>query len=114
MDVSATSSVLNNALTTQKSSTSKTTALNAYGIGEANQPKVELSPQARILNQNAQDQQALQQNASAKKAPSEGKDDRQVNNEFVRVTSSVGEAKQSNNLSTDKATKLYRSIEKML
>ncbi|WP_088330097.1 hypothetical protein [Lacimicrobium sp. SS2-24] len=87
---------------------------NAFGIGEANKPQVELSPQAKILQQTEQRQQERQQSLAAR--PSEDNDETsaELNNDFVRVSSSLGESAQANNLNSEKAAELYRSIEKML
>ena len=103
---------LNNLTFNQPPSAEKTTRpLNAFGIGRANQTEVELSPQARILQQNEQDQQQranqLEQTSEPDSAPSSS------GTEFVRVSSSVGTAAR-NNLSTDKATEIYQSIQDLL
>lgn len=84
-------------------------SLNAFGIGSANKPEVELSPQARILQQNEAQQRERQESQN------EEQDDSNAlsGNEFVRVSSSVGSA-QKNNLSTEKATEVYQSIQKLL
>jgi hypothetical protein len=87
--------------------------LNAFGIGEANKPRVELSPQARILQQTEQTQLERQQTRPAKE-DEESQETTDLNNNFVRVSSSLGESAQANNLNSEKATELYRSIEKLL
>ena len=89
---------------------------NAFGIGSANQPEVELSPQARILQQNEQTQNERREalNRDRNERDDEGEQSNQTSgNDFVRVSSSVGSA-QKNNLSTDKATEVYRSIQALL
>ncbi|ALS99840.1 hypothetical protein [Lacimicrobium alkaliphilum] len=87
--------------------------LNAFGIGEANKPRVELSPQARILQQAEQTQLERQQSRPAKDEKAQ-QETTELNNNFVRVSSSLGESAQANNLNSEKATELYRSIEKLL
>lgn len=85
---------------------------NAFGIGRANQPDVKLSAQARILQQNEQLQQQRQQSLQ----PEEQKPPLEqplVGNEYIRVSSSVGTSAK-NNLSTEKATEMYQSIQKLL
>lgn len=82
----------------------------AFGIGQDS--VVELSPQAQIIQQSERNQ--LNNQASA--APSQNQEagaDEQLNIDFVRVSSSVGNA-QKNSLSSEQAAELYRSIEKLL
>ncbi|MCV2883582.1 hypothetical protein OE749_02570 [Aestuariibacter sp. AA17] len=81
----------------------------AYGIGSANKPEVELSPQARILQQNEKQQEARRESLQQE----EDNPNALTGDEFVRVSSSVGTA-QKNNLTTEKATEVYRSIQEML
>ena len=83
---------------------------NAFGIGQANQPDVQLSAQAQIIQQREQQQptQAAQQKPAAEESAPVSQ------NDFVRVSSSVGKASQSNGLSEKDAIELYKSIEKML
>ncbi|WP_026376339.1 hypothetical protein [Aestuariibacter salexigens] len=113
MDIRPVSDTLNNTIrTTSTASTAQANEVNAFGIGRANQPDVELSPQARILQQNEQIQQ--QRRESLEQRQSTDDDDADTStNDYVRVSSSVGAA-QRNNLSAEEATELYRSIEKML
>ena len=90
---------------------------NAFGIGAANQPEVQLSPQARILQQTEQNQAA--RNEAFQQAQNNNDEEPSENrqeisgNEFVRVSSSVGSS-QRNNLTTDRATEVYRSIQALL
>ena len=89
---------------------------NAFGIGSANQPEVELSPQARILQQNEQTQNERREALSRDRDNGEEDNEQRSSgsgNEFVRVSSSVGSA-QKNNLSTEKATEVYQSIQNLL
>ncbi|MGO4891324.1 hypothetical protein [Flavobacterium sp. W21_SRS_FM6] len=82
----------------------------AFGIGQ--DKTVELSAQGKILQQAEQAQnqrtQALQTNTE-QNTPA----NTEQTNDFVRVSSSVGSA-QKNNLSSEQATEVYRSIEKLL
>ncbi len=91
------------------------TKVNAFGIGEANKPEVQLSPQAQILQQNEQTQAQRRQSLESNQSTVEdsNKAEQISGNEFVRVSSSVGSA-SSNNLTTEKATEVYRSIQDLL
>ncbi|WP_102794427.1 hypothetical protein [Bowmanella denitrificans] len=111
MEVLATNTSLNSSFRQQSVNAAEEKPV-AFGIG-AGQPKVELSPQARILQQTEQNLQAQQQTrpASQDKQQDDAEDG---SSDFVRVSSSVGPSAQSNNLSAEKATELYKSIEKML
>lgn len=116
MEINATSAKLNidfRGPTAATKSVKQSEKLNAFGIGEANKPQVELSPQARILQQAEQTQLERQQTGSAKE-DEEPQETTDPSNNFVRVSSSLGESAQANNLNSEKATELYRSIEKLL
>ncbi|WP_188691168.1 hypothetical protein [Bowmanella pacifica] len=111
MDVVTTNTSLNSTFRQQPVKAEVSNAPVAFGVGS--ELKVELSPQAKILQQteqNLQSQQGSRQSRQSEKQEAEA----QFSNEYVRVSSSVGPSAQSNNLSADKATELYRSIEKML
>lgn len=102
------------------SADSEPEAPNAFGIGSANRPEVELSPQARILQQNEETnrerQQALDENLRGDQNEQDDQEQEQQaisGNDFVRVSSSVGSA-QRNNLTTERATEVYRSIQGLL
>lgn len=113
MEIAVTNQSLNGGISRAAPVAKEEQKLNAYGIGEANRPTVELSAQARILQQTEQNQE--QRRAQAQRTEGEERDTSQeFSNEFVRVSSSVGQSSQANNLTTEKATELYRSIEKML
>ena len=110
---------LENLSFSRERSASNDQPLNAFGIGTANQPEVELSPQARILQQNEQTQnerrEALGQDRVPEQAEEEDANPAPVatGTDFVRISSSVGSAAR-NNLSTERATEVYRSIQELL
>ncbi|WP_416306485.1 hypothetical protein [Neptunicella sp. SCSIO 80796] len=109
MEISATSNIINSTISRPNNGSEQKT--NAYGIGSANQHAVELSPQARILQQNEQ-QQKLQQNSSDEDPKQ--KDQPGIGRDFVRVSSSIGKGTQSNALTAEQALDVYRSIEQLL
>ena len=118
MEIRATNNLTNLSITPSTSSESTSESRpNAFGIGSANQPEVQLSPQARILQQNEQTQTERREAFDQQRQQNQNDDDEQTavnsNSEFVRVSSSIGSA-QSNNLSTEKATEIYRSIQELL
>ncbi|GAB2685768.1 hypothetical protein [Aliiglaciecola aliphaticivorans] len=91
-------------------------SLNAFGIGNANKPEVELSAQARILQQNEQTQRERIQSEQRPNTDTENQTDSVealAGNEFIRVSSSLGSTAK-NNLTTEKATEVYRSIQDLL
>lgn len=115
MEITAAKNIVNSTPSIKVVSDDAPQKVNAFGIGNANKPEVELSPQAKILQQNEQTQaerrQSLEQNSQNN---DESKQDSQTSgNDFVRVSSSVGSA-SSNNLTTEKATEVYRSIQDLL
>lgn len=116
MEIGAATNITNFASSLAKSDNANVEQeLNAFGIGRANQPEVELSPQARILQQNEQTQNARSQ-ASGQNAPAdqEQEDSSQTSGtDFVRVSSSVGSTAR-NNLSSDRAAEVYQSIQDLL
>lgn len=96
--------------TTPLKSTQSDTKI-AFGIGQ--DKNVELSAQGKILQQTEQAQnQRANSLAAASKTPDEQAGDER-RSDYVRVSSSVGTA-QKNNLSSEQATEVYRSIEKLL
>ncbi|GAA0854172.1 hypothetical protein [Aliiglaciecola litoralis] len=111
MEIDVVSRLNNLSLNQLSSADSQTRTINAFGIGAANQPEVELSPQARILQQNERDQQERASNLDQNKDATEAES--LTGTDFVRVSSSVGTAAR-NNLSTEKATEVYRSIQDLL
>lgn len=117
MEIRATNSLSNLKVTPSASNDNTSESRpNAFGIGSANQPEVQLSPQARILQQNEETQNQRRETFERQRADQredEGDQPPTSNNEFVRVSSSVGSS-QSNNLTTEKATELYRSIQDLL
>ncbi|GGD70263.1 hypothetical protein [Lacimicrobium alkaliphilum] len=115
MEINATSATLKNDVrlpADRVDAGNKSRNLNAFGIGEANKPQVELSAQAKILQQSEQRQLERQQSAPVKQEKEQ--EPQELNNNFVRVSSSIGESSQANNLNSEKAAELYRSIEKLL
>ncbi|GAB3027595.1 hypothetical protein [Bowmanella dokdonensis] len=114
MEIQTTGTALNKTFSTTAPATQSGGPPNAYGIGVANQPKVDLSPQARILQQTEQQQPVSQTGGRQQQNPGEKESAVEIQADFVRVSSSLGSAAQSNNLTSEKATELYRSIEKML
>lgn len=115
MEIGVASNLTNLAIARNSGTADSEQSLNAFGIGRANQPEVELSPQARILQQNEQvqneRQQSLQQNLTGDEDSNEL--DNVSGTEFVRVSSSVGSAAR-NNLSAERATEVYQSIQDLL
>lgn len=82
----------------------------AFGIGQ--KKEVALSPQGQILQKIEQQQATRQaeltnQSNTAPSTPAQPSD-------YVRVSSSIGNAAQKNNLTAEQATEVYRSIEKLL
>ncbi len=86
---------------------------NAFGIGVANKPEVELSAQARILQQNERTVNERREASSGDTDQDPSQDTQGINSDYVRVSSSVGSA-ASNNLSAEKATEIYQSIQDLL
>jgi hypothetical protein len=104
MEISPRAQALNLSVTAGLNQGSQSAPTNNFGIGQNS--NVELSAQAKILQQTERNQGARQSAATNDSAPTS-------NNEFVRVSSSVG-TDQKNNLSNEQALKIYRSIEKLL
>lgn len=116
MEIRSTSETLNAGFSrTSEAAADSEERLNAFGIGAANQPEVELSPQARILQQNEQVQNERREALERQRAENEDNDEQPdtTTDAFVRVSSSVGTAQRSN-LTSEAATELYRSIEKLI
>ncbi|MBE1300968.1 MAG: hypothetical protein GJ680_13800 [Alteromonadaceae bacterium] len=92
--------------------------VNAFGIGQANQPEVELSPQARILQQNEDDQAQRVEQREAREAQAEEQENQQQEQEeqsggFVRLSTSEGNVSRSN-LEAQKAAEVYRTIQNLV
>ena len=95
--------------------------VNAFGIGSANRPDVELSPQARILQQNESNQQELAQNLqeareNARDAQEEASDLQSpaagVSTVTLETEASVPEVETSTpSLQSQRATSLYQSVQ---
>jgi len=110
VEISNSARAINSSLaSSSEGGNSRPTTSPNYGIGQPRQTEVELSPQARILQQTEQNQrnaqQAVREAQSEVAAPS---------NEFIRITSSIGRTSQSNRLSSEEALDMYRSIEKLV
>ncbi|UAA38316.1 hypothetical protein KIH87_16760 [Paraneptunicella aestuarii] len=119
MEVTATIGSINSGITKNTSVTAEAESRpNAYGIGSANRPEVELSPQARILQKADENQRTLreqfdEQRDKAKERTEKQQEQQQGSDGFVRVSSSEGSA-QKNNLSAEKAAEVYQAISRLL
>lgn len=118
MQVTATVNSINTGISKNVSSDSETESRpNAFGIGSANRPEVELSPQARVLQQTDENQRNLREQFEQQRenAQQSREDEEAVerNNGFVRVSSSEGSASK-NNLSAEKAAEVYQAISKLI
>ncbi|MEP4890323.1 MAG: hypothetical protein ABJV04_09880 [Aliiglaciecola sp.] len=116
MEITTSNSLNNISNSLSNTSNSKEPSLNAFGIGNANKPEVELSAQARILQQNEQTVRERTQPEQNQNTEADNQNDSAEGlsgNEYIRVSSSVGSAAK-NNLTTEKATEVYRSIQELL
>lgn len=115
MEVSATTNVINAGINRNTSQAADAeTQPNAFGIGNANRPEVELSPQARVLQQNDANQQNTRQQASQQRSESNDEQEPpQRNDGFVRVSSSEGST-QKNNLASEKAVEVFQAISRLV
>ena len=127
MQVTPTVESINSGISRNTSGTAEAeTRPNAYGIGSANRPEVELSPQARILQKTDENQRSLREQFEENQAQARDKakdkakerserqqEEIQSSSGYVRVSSSEGSA-QKNNLSSEKAAEVYRAISKLL
>lgn len=118
MQVTATVNSINTGISTDVSSDSAAESRpNAFGIGSANRPEVELSPQARILQQTDENQRSLrerfEENRENARQQQEENEPAERNNGYVRVSSSEGSSAK-NNLSAEKAAEVYRAISKLI
>ncbi|MBU2878695.1 MULTISPECIES: hypothetical protein [Alteromonadaceae] len=111
MEITAGNSLNNLSKSLSSAANGRESSVNAFGIGNANKPEVELSAQARILQQNEQTQN--ERNQSAQMNSQSNQTEALSGTEFIRVSSSVGSAAR-NNLTTEKATEVYRSIQDLL
>jgi hypothetical protein len=110
MEISPRTQQLNLGLSLGPDRVIQSAASNTFGIGQNS--NVELSAQAKILQQTERNQ-AARQNALTNDSAALDTTEPANNKEFVRVSSSVG-TDQRNNLSNEQALKIYRSIEKLL
>lgn len=113
MDIQSINPSLNAGLTRSSTNAGAEERVNAFGIGPANRPEVELSPQARILQQNEQTQNERRQALEQQSQNNEEELPDTTQNKYVRVTSSIGTA-QRNSLTAEQAAELYQSIEKLI
>lgn len=114
MEIGVNNTFNNQLLATNTSANDTPRPANAFGIGQANQADVELSPQARVLQQNEQTQAERREAAGQNSSDTEQSADNDISGtEFVRVSSSVGSAAK-NNLTSEKATEVYQSIQALL
>ncbi|MDN4502159.1 hypothetical protein QX776_07080 [Alteromonadaceae bacterium BrNp21-10] len=113
MEISATNNIINSSIVPAAKNVEA--KINAFGIGQANQPAVELSPQAQILQQTEQSLKSAVQSANSDdKQSKKDESDNAIAQEFVRVSSSIGKNSQSNALTSEQALDIYRSIEQYL
>lgn len=89
--------------------------VNAFGIGQANQPEVELSPQARILQQNEADQAQRIEQRESREAQTEEQETQQQEQSggFVRLSTSEGNISRSN-IEAQRAAEVYRTIQNLV
>lgn len=92
--------------------------LNAFGIGQANQPEPELSAQARILQQTDENQRELREGLDEARAERREQEESEEDSEldtsgFVRLSSSEGIV-QRNNLPAERAVEIYRSVQNLV
>lgn len=118
MEVTATVGAINNGITRNAdSSVESESRPNAFGIGSANRTEVELSPQARVLQQVDENQRSLREQFEQRREDTRQKDEEQEsvesNNGYVRVSSSEGST-QKNNLSAEKAAEVYQAISRFV
>lgn len=119
MQVTATVNSINSGINTTTAKPAEPDAApNAFGIGKENQPEVELSAQARILQQTDENQRNLrerfdEQRDGARENESDADQEQGSNDGFVRVSSSEG-ATQKNNLPAERAAQVYQAISRLL
>lgn len=124
LEISTTTNILNagfsrNTTSSSLNSDTESQSLNAFGIGQANQPEPSLSAQARILQQNEANQRELRE--GFQEARENSQEEQQENAEspetdtsgFVRFSSSEGSV-QRNNLPAERAAEIYRSVQSLV
>lgn len=110
MEISNSARAINSSLTSaSEADNSRANTSTNFGIGQPRQNEVELSPQARVLQQTEQNQRNAQQSVQEARAELDP-----PTNEFIRITSSIGRSSQSNRLTSEQALDMYRSIEKLI
>lgn len=111
MEILASTSVVNTAVSSPVASSGQ----NAFGIGAANRPTVELSPQAQFLQSNAEQQQLyLDRAEQGKESRTETAAEKEATDDYIQVSSSVGNSARSGNLTHNEAMEIYRSIQNLL
>lgn len=127
MEINPTTNAINRAITGTASVADR--PLNAFGIGEANRPEVEISAQGRVLQQIDANQQELRRSiesirearqeqegntpANAANGAQTGANSNNTteagNTGFVRLATSEGSV-QRNNVTAERAAEVYRTI----
>jgi|GEM_PF-2769288 len=136
MEITATVSSINTGITTNATDPSEQeeTRPNAFGIGEANRTEVELSPQARILQQTDANQRELserleQQRQAARDRAEQAREDDNAQTSIIEAaanaTSNENSTQRSNlsqranlsqrtNTNAERATEVYQTISKLV
>ncbi|XOV79710.1 MAG: hypothetical protein ACFHVJ_01845 [Aestuariibacter sp.] len=118
MEVSTTTSILNAGFSRNVNSLNRgseeSTTPNAFGIGRENQPEVQLSPQARILQQNEENasqlRDGLQEQREQASESREDEEQEQQTSGFVRLSTSEGDVSRSR-IEAEKAAEVYRTVQ---
>lgn len=128
MEITATISSMNAGISRNVTGTSEQeeTRLNAFGIGEANRAEVELSPQARILQQTDANQRELrerleeQRQAARDTADQAREDEATQQSNGIKGFAGIGTSENSetnvqrNNLRSEKAAGVYQAVAKLV
>lgn len=118
MEVSTTTNILNAGFSRNVSASSREAEAgarpNAFGIGRENQPEVQLSPQARILQQNEENatqlREGLQDQRERANDQQEQEEQEQQTSGFVRLSTSEGDVSRSR-IEAEKAAEVYRTVQ---
>ncbi len=78
------------------------------------QDKVTISPQAQVLNQIGEESQNRQQQLEQRQESSSEESEQVAGRDFVRVSSSLGQAASSFGLSEQQAIELYKEIDNII
>lgn len=131
MEITATISSINTGISRNVTGTSEQeeTRPNAFGIGEANRAEVELSPQARILQQTDVNQRELRERLEAQRQAAQDKADQAREDEakqqpngtrgfadiVTRETSDTSTTNvRRNNLRSETVAGVYQAIAKLV